>query len=98
MHSLVTLGVFTSFIYSFIEMILIINGDIDYVKTIYFESCAIVIYFIKLGRFIDHKGKVKTKKALTELMEITPSKAILLKDGVEVEIDIDEVKENDILV
>ena len=98
MHSLVTLGVFTSFIYSFIEMILIIKGYYSYVKTIYFESCAIVIYFIKLGRFIDHKGKVKTKKALTELMEITPSKAILLKDGVEFEIDIDEVKENDILV
>ena len=98
MHSLVTLGVFTSFIYSFIEMILIIKGYTSYVETIYFESCAIVIYFIKLGRFIDHKGKVKTKKALTELMEITPSKAILLKDGEEIEIDIDEVKENDILV
>ena len=98
MHSLVTLGVFTSFIYSFIEMILIINGHSEYVKTIYFESCAIVIYFIKLGRFIDHKGKVKTKKALTELMEITPSKAILLENGVEKEIDIDEVKVDDILV
>ena len=98
MHSLVTLGVFTSFIYSFIEMILIFNGNYSYVKTIYFESCAIVIYFIKLGRFIDHKGKVKTKKALTELMEITPSKAILLENGVEREIDIDEVKVFDILV
>ena len=98
MHSLVTLGVFTSFIYSFIEMILIINGYTEYVKTIYFESCAIVIYFIKLGRFIDHKGKVKTKKALTELMEITPSKAILLENGIEREIDIDEVKVDDILV
>ena len=98
MHSLVTLGVFTSFIYSFIEMILIFNGNYSYVKTIYFESCAIVIYFIKLGRFIDHKGKVKTKKALTELMEITPSKAILLENGVEREIDIDEVKVDDILV
>ena len=98
MHSLVTLGVFTSFIYSFIEMILILKGYTGYVKTIYFESCAIIIYFIKLGRFIDHKGKVKTKKALTELMEITPSKAILLKDGIEKEIDIDEVKVDDILV
>ena len=98
MHSLVTLGVFTSFIYSFIEMILILKGYTGYVKTIYFESCAIVIYFIKLGRFIDHKGKVKTKKALTELMEITPSKAILLKDGIEKEIEIDEVKVDDILV
>lgn len=98
MHSLVTLGVFTSFIYSFIEMILIIKGYTGYVETIYFESCAIVIYFIKLGRFIDHKGKVKTKKALTELMEITPSKAILLENGIERQIDIDEVKVDDILV
>ena len=79
-------------------MILIINGHNEYVKTIYFESCAIVIYFINLGSYIDHKGKVKTKEALTNLMEITPSKAILLKDGEELEIDIDEVKKGDILV
>ncbi|MBP5446353.1 MAG: cation-translocating P-type ATPase [Acholeplasmatales bacterium] len=98
MNSLVTLGVFTSFIYSFIEMILIFNGDTSYLKSIYFESCAIVIYFIKLGRFIDHKGKVKTKKAITSLMEITPPKAILLKDGKEIEIDIDEVNKDDLLV
>ena len=98
MNSLVTLGVFTSFIYSFIEMILIFNGNISYIKTIYFESCAIVIYFIKLGRYIDHKGKVRTKKAITGLMEITPNKAILLKDNIEVEIDIDDVKKDDLLV
>lgn len=98
MHSLVTIGVFTSFIYSFIEMILIFNGYTSYVKTIYFESCAIVIYFIKLGRFIDHKGKVRTKKAITGLMEITPAKAILLKDNIETEIDIDDVKKDDLLV
>ena len=98
MNSLVTLGVFTSFVYSFIEMILIFNGDISYIKTIYFESCAIVIYFIKLGRYIDHKGKVRTKKAITGLMEITPNKAILLKDNEEIEIDIDDVKKDDLLV
>lgn len=98
MNSLVTLGVFTSFIYSFIEMILIFNGDISYIKAIYFESCAIVIYFIKLGRYIDHKGKVRTKKAITGLMEITPNKAILLKDNEEIEIDIDDVKKDDLLV
>ena len=98
MDSLVTVGVLASFIYSTINMILVINGNSSYVEHLYFESCAMIIYFIKLGRYIEHKSKEKTKEAIKELVQITPEKAYLKKDGEVVEVSIDEVKKGDILV
>ncbi len=57
-----------------------------------------VIYFIKLGRFIETLGKDKTKSALKELVQITPEYAVLKKEVEEVKVTIDEVKEDDLLI
>lgn len=97
MDTLVTLGVFASFFYSFIEMILMLLDKIP-VGHLYFESCGMIIFFIKLGRFIDHHSKEKTKEALKELVQITPTKAFLKKDNKEIEVTIDEVHVDDILI
>ena len=97
MDTLVTLGVLASFSYSFIEMILMLLDKIS-VGHLYFESCGMIIFFIKLGRFIDHHSKEKTKDALKELVQITPTKALLKKDNKEIEVTIDEVSVDDILI
>lgn len=98
MDTLVSIGVLSSFLYSLFGTIMILNGKVEYVERLYFESACIVIYFIKLGRFIDLRSKEKTKEAIKDLVQITPTKAILkLKDG-EKEITIDEVKKGDILI
>ena len=70
MDTLVTIGVLASFIYSFVNLILIINGDKMLVENLYFESSAMIIYFIKLGRFIDKHSKEKTKEAIKELVQL----------------------------
>ena len=88
MDSLVSVGVIASIVYSLINLIL---GDVHH---LYFESAAMIIFFIKLGRYIDGKSKDKTKEALKELVTITPSSA-LTKSGKE--ITIDEVNEGDLL-
>ena len=80
MDTLVTIGVIASFTYSIINLILIIFGNNDLVEYLYFESTAMIIYFIKLGRYIDTNSKEKTKEAIKELVQITPTKA-LLKGG-----------------
>ena len=100
MDTLVSVGVFASLIYSIFStiMILLDNDTMVYIESLYFESCAIIIYFIKLGRYIDGKSKEKTKEALKELVQITPTKAVLKRDDKEVEVTIDEVKKNDILI
>lgn len=97
MDTLVTLGVFASFIYSFIEMIFMLLDKIP-VGHLYFESCGMIIFFLKLGRFIDGHSKEKTKEALKELVQITPTKALLKKDNKELEVTIDEVHVDDILI
>lgn len=97
MDTLVSIGVIASFIYSVFGTIMILKGKINYVENLYFESSCIVLYFIKLGRFIDSKSKEKTKEAIKSLVTITPTKSLLkTKDGIK-EVNIDEVNKNDIL-
>ena len=98
MDTLVFIGVLSSLIYSIYNTILLLKGNTSLVDSLYYESCIVVIYFIKLGRQIETKNKEKTLDAIKELVTITPSYA-LLKVGNEVkEVTIDEINENDILV
>lgn len=98
MDTLVSIGVLASFLYSTYGMIKVILGNYDYVENLYFESCTMVIFFIKLGRFIDTKSKEKTSEAIKELVTITPSKAIIKSQNKEIEVTIDEIKKGDILI
>lgn len=98
MDTLVFIGVLSSLIYSIYNTILLLKGNTSLVDSLYYESCIVAIYFIKLGRQIETKNKEKTLDAIKELVTITPSYA-LLKVGNEVkEVTIDEIKEKDILV
>lgn len=98
MDTLVSIGVLASFFYSIWNTFLIVKGNIGLVHHLYYESVVMVIYFIKLGRFIDSKSKEKTKEAIQDLVKITPSYASLkTKDG-ERKVTIDEVKKGSILI
>ena len=98
MDTLITLGVFSSFLYSLYNMILILNGNYDKVHDLYFESSAMVIYFIKLGRYFEGISQNKTKEAIKKLVTVTPDKAYLKEKGKIKEITLDEIKRDDILV
>ena len=98
MDTLVAIGVISSFIYSLFGMYLIIKGHMHYTMSLYFESTAIVIYFVKLGRYIDGISKDKTKDAIRKLVEITPNKAIIEVNGKQKEVTLDEIKKGDIVI
>lgn len=98
MDTLVTIGVLSSFIYSLFNLVLIIKGQTMQVEHLYFESVAMIIYFIKLGRHIDSASKEKTKEAIKDLVQITPDVALLKLANGEKEVTIDEVKKGDILI
>ncbi len=98
MDTLVSIGVLASFLYSLFGTIMIIRGRIEYVENLYYESACIVLFFIKLGRFIDGRSKEKTKEAIKDLVSITPEKAILKTESGEKEVTLDEVKKGDILI
>ncbi len=98
MDSLVTIGVIASLTYSLVNLILIILGDESLVKHLYFESAAMILYFIKIGRYIEKNSKEKTKEAIKELVQITPQSAIIKTKIGEKEVTIDEIKKGDILI
>lgn len=98
MDTLVMIGVLASFIYSIYGTIQILKGNAQYVENLYYESAAIVIFFIEIGRYIENKNRDKTKEALKQLMTITPNNATILKDGQEVKVTLDEIKKGDIVI
>ncbi len=98
MDTLVSIGVLTSFLYSLYNMILILSHNSNDVMNLYFESSAIIIYFIKLGRYIDGLSKDKTKDAIKKLVKITPNNAVIKINGKLKEATIDEIKKGDIVV
>lgn len=98
MDTLVTIGVTSSMVYSLYSMYMVIIGRHNYVENLYFESAAIIIFFIKLGRYVDNVNKDKTKEALQKLVKITPKNAVIKINGVEKNVTIDEIKKKDIVV
>lgn len=98
MDTLVTIGVLASYVYSIFGTIKIIFGSHEFVESLYYESAAIVIFFIKIGKFIENKNKDKTKEALQELMSITPNHATIYKDGKEKVVTLDEISKGDIVI
>lgn len=90
MDSLVFIGVLANFIYSFFDMIL---GSMN----TYFESICTIIYFVKLGEYIEDKGRSKTRDAIKEMVTMTPPKAYKIVNSKIKEVSIDEVKKGDIL-
>lgn len=98
MDTLVGIGVISSLLYSLYSMYMIIKGEHSYTMNLYFESASIVIYFIKLGRYIDGISKDKTKEAIQKLVKITPETAIIKIDGVEREVTLDEINKGNIVI
>ena len=98
MDTLVMIGVMSSFIYSVYGTIRICKGNAMYVESLYYESSAIVIFFIKIGKYIESKNKDKTKEALQQLMSITPNHATIIRDGNEETVTLDEIQKGDIVI
>ena len=98
MDTLVSIGILSSILYSLFSMFMIIQGHHEYVESLYFESAAIIIYFVKLGRYIDGISKDKSKDAIQKLVQITPKDAVIKVDGKEKRVTIDEIRQGDIVV
>lgn len=93
MDTLVSLGSGTSFIYSI--YLLIANGSCH---ELYFESAAMILALITVGKTLEAKSKGKTTDALKSLMRLAPKTATLIRDDEEVTVDIAEIRPGDIFV
>ncbi|MBR6113151.1 MAG: copper-translocating P-type ATPase, partial [Bacilli bacterium] len=98
MDSLVLISVLSSFIVSTVSLGYYIENN-ESLGLNYFESVVMIIYFIKLGRFIDSLSKDKTKEAIKKLVKITPKEATIRgKDGKEKVVTLDEIKKGTIVI
>ena len=98
MDSLVGIGVIVNFLYSLWNTILVFQGQTHMVHHLYFESSAIIILFVKIGRYIDSRNKNKAVDNIKNLVTITPKNGTILKEGKEITVTINEIKKGDIVV
>ena len=106
MDTLVALGSAASFGYSVYALFAMtaaqVNGDMDavmsYMHEFYFESAAMILALITVGKMLEAHSKGKTTDALKSMMQLAPKTATVVRDGVEQEISVDAVKKGDIFV
>ncbi len=98
MDSLIAIGTSAAFIYGVFATIMILRGDGTYAHELYFESAAVILTLITLGKYMEAVSKGKTSEAIKKLMGLTPKTAVILKDGREVELPIEEVEVGDIIL
>jgi P-type Cu+ transporter len=98
MDSLIAVGTSAAFLYGVFAAVKIFGGDESYAKDLYFESAAVIITLITLGKYLESVSKGKSSEAIKKLMGLAPKTAIIMRDGIETEISIDEVEAGDIIV
>lgn len=97
MDSLVAIGTGSAFLYSLV-MTIRIPVDEGAVHQLYYESAAIVVTLVMLGKYLESRSKGKTSEAIRKLMELAPDVAVLLQDGEEREIPVEQVHAGDLIL
>ncbi|QGU95991.1 heavy metal translocating P-type ATPase [Clostridium bovifaecis] len=98
MDSLIAMGTSAAFLYGIFAIVQIFLGNVDYAYDLYFESAAVIITLITLGKYLEAVTKGKTSEAIKKLMGLAPKTAIVIRNGKEVETPIEEVEVGDVLV
>jgi Cu+-exporting ATPase len=98
MDSLIAIGTTAAVVYSLYNTWQIAAGNFAAVDALYFETAGVIITLILLGKSLEAVSKGRTGEAIKKLMGLAPKTAIVMQDGVEKEIPIDEVEVGDIIV
>ncbi len=97
MDSLVAIGTMAAFLYSLV-MTVLIPRDMHHVHQLYYESAAVVVTLVMLGKYMEKRSKGKTSEAIKKLMALAPDTAICLVDGQEKEVPVEELVPGDMIV
>jgi len=97
MNSLIFLGTATAYFYS---LIVSFNFFLNRqpVEDLYFESAALILIFINIGKYLEKNTKSKTNQAIRKLIGLQPKEALVIKDGQEIKLPIADLQINDIVV
>lgn len=98
MDSLIAIGTGSAYLYSLYALWKLTGGHAHFAHSLYFESAAVVLTLITLGKFMEARATGKTSEAIQKLMALSPKKARVLRNGREVEIDASQVLVGDEVV
>ena len=106
MDTLVALGSMASFVWSVYALFAMTRAQVDgdsaavmnYMMEFYFESAAMILTLITVGKMLEARSKGKTTDALKSLMKLAPKTAVILRDGQETTVPIEQVKKGDVFV
>ncbi len=97
MDSLVALGTGSAFVYSFI-MTLMIPTNHSSVHNLYYESAAMVVTLVMVGKYMEGRSKNKTSEAIRKLMELAPDTAIVIRKGEQKEVPVEQVVRGELIL
>lgn len=97
MDSLVAIGTGSAFLYSLVMTISIPN-NVDAVHNLYYESAAIVVTLVMVGKYMEGRSKGKTSEAIRKLMELAPDTAIVLRGGEQIEVPVESVVPGELIL
>ncbi len=98
MDSLIAIGTTSAIVYSAFNTVLILTGRTDLVMNLYYETAGVIIALIKVGKYMEAVSKGKTSGAIKKLMGLQPKTAILVKEGKESIVPIEQVVPGDVLL
>jgi Cu+-exporting ATPase len=98
MDSLIAIGTSAAVLYSIYNVFQIAGGNFKAVDALYFETAGVIITLILLGKSLEAVSKGRTSEAIKKLMGLAPKTAIVIQEGVEKEIPIDEVEIGEVIV
>jgi Cu+-exporting ATPase len=98
MDTLVAIGTGSAFLYSLFATVRVFMGDADFIMSLYYESAAVVVTLVMVGKYLEAVSKGKTSDAIKKLMQLRPASATIEKDGRELDVPLDEVAVGDIVV
>jgi Cu+-exporting ATPase len=98
MDSLIAISTLAAFIYGLFGIYKINMGDIEYAMHLYFESAAVILTLITIGKYLEAVSKGKTSQAIKALMGLAPKTATIIRDGKEVVVSVQEVIVGDIIL
>ncbi|SFR72898.1 heavy metal translocating P-type ATPase [Anaeromicropila populeti] len=98
MDSLIAIGTSSAFLYGIYAAVEIMGGNHHFVHKLYFESAAVIITLITLGKYLETRSKGKTSEAIKKLIGLVPKTALVLRDNKECVLPVEEVRTGDIIV
>lgn len=98
MDSLIAMGTSAAIIYSLYSVYIISTGDVSALDGLYFETAGVIITLILLGKSLEAVSMGRTSEAIKKLMGLAPKTAIVIKDGKEYEVPVDEVEINHVIL